>query len=170
MARIGKKSVVTGSRREPDTFMVVEFTVNVNVDGEFTTTLEPADVETIKSFGIKLRYNRAHREGYFSAKTLDDLSKQISSILSDCMSRVLIEEKIVLNYSLATVASFGFTMEGGIIPNLAYHYDGDINTDLYWQKGSVESYSSSPKPIGVQMYICPMWKRVFRYRKGNEKT
>ena len=168
MARVGKEKVRVGER---DEYMEVEFVVFVNADGEFTTTLNESDVDMIKRLNVDLRSNsrRGSRDGYFHDMTKNGLINQISNILKQCMSRTLVDEKIIIKYSLCTVASFGFTLDGGIVPNMGWSLDGPLNQELYWQKGTYETHASRTAAIGVQMYVKPYFKRTYKYLNGKEK-
>lgn len=82
----------------------------------------------------------------------------------------MISEEIVLRYNLRTCASFGFTLDGQIIPDLGWDHDGEIDRDRYWQSGTVDTHSRNPQPTGVQFYVKPIYKRIYKYRSGKEIT
>ena len=172
MARLGKFRirVDTEGSKEDQNYRIVEFVINVNMEGEFTTTLDADLVFEFEQAGISLTSNgRANgRDGFFSAKSKDDLCKQISEVYQEMYSRELIEEKRILRYQLATTASYGFTVDGAIIPNLSWEEDGVVDMEKHWVGGTVSSHSASPQPTGVQMYIKPLTKLVYKYRSGKE--
>lgn len=165
MAKVCKENVRVGKR---DDYIHVEFDVNVNVDGLFTTTLKPQDVELIESYKIELATNKRSggRTGYFSSETKKGLIQEVRLVLETCMSKELIEEKIVLQYSFYTCASFGFALSGEMVPNMGWSLDGELNQELYWQNGTANTHSSNPQPVGVQMYIKPCFKRKYQYLNG----
>jgi hypothetical protein len=171
MARLGKEIIIVRDKKDRSFYMELEFVINVNVDGYFTTTLNESDVKTILNFNVDLYTNGRNRarKGFFQNKTKEGLLAEIRNVLEKCMSRELIEEKIILRYSFCTVASFGFTMDGKIVPNMGWHKDGKLNDILHWQNGTIQTHATNPHPVGVQMYIKPFFKRTFKYLDDREK-
>lgn len=153
-----------------DTFIQVDFVASVNTSGRFTTTLNKEDVAMIESFGIKLNTNgRANaRPGYFESDTYSGLYNDISSVLEQCISRELVEEKTVLRYAFSSSCSFGLTTEGKIIPNLGWSADGKVDNVRGWQSGTIFSHASRPEPLAIKFYIKAAIKRVYKYRSGKE--
>ncbi len=166
MARVSKEKMRIGDK---DEFIILDFEVNVTVEGLFTTTLKKEDAKYIESLGVLLNRNRAGNPGFFSSKTKDGLISTIDETVKEAFSRELIEEKIVLQYSFRTTASFGLTLDGKVIPNLGWGEDGAIDKETHWLNGNVSSHASSPEAIGVLMYVKPSFKRTYKYRGGREK-
>tara|TARA_R110000772_G_C13310332_1_gene440596 strand:- start:19575 stop:20351 length:777 start_codon:yes stop_codon:yes gene_type:complete len=170
MARLGTYSVRVGTE-EKNKFRKIDFVVNVNVDGEFTTTLDADLASELEQAGVKLQRNRRRdREGYFYDKTKDGLCVQILECYKEMYSRELISETKVLQYSMLTTASFCFTVDGEIIPNGSWSEDGKFDEVRHWQNGTKLTHAASPFPIGVQMFIKPLYKRVYLYNSGKELT
>lgn len=172
MARLGKERLIVRDKKDKSFYMELEFVVNVNVDGYFTTTLSEEDVKIIESYGIELYSNgrRNSRKGFFINQTKEGLLREVKEVLEKCMSRTLIDEKIILKYSFATACSFGLTIDGKIVPNMGWYLDGELNNQLYWQKGTTNTSATNPRPTGVQMYVKPCLKRVYRYLDNRKKT
>ncbi len=172
MARLGKERIIVRDKEDRSFYMELEFVVNVSADGYFTTTLKEEDVKTIQSFNVDLYSNgrRNSRKGFFQSKTKEGLLKEVREVLEKCMSRTLIDEKIILRYSFCTVASFGFTLDGKIVPNMGWSLDGELDQDLYWQNGTVNSHATNRHAVGVQMYIKPFFKRTYKYLDDREKV
>lgn len=168
MGKVGKERVKVG---EKDDYFEIYFDINVNVEGEFTTTLRESDVKIIESYGVQLETNgRSNgRPGFFKAWTKKELLADINDVVQQCYHRTLKEEKIVLQYCLDSVCSFGFTKDGVIIPNLGWHDDGSPDTDTGWQDGVSSSSATWPKPAGIQFYVKPSFKRTWVYPKGKTK-
>lgn len=166
MARLGKDRIRAGIEGD---YRIIEFVVNVNVEGEFTTTLSEEDVLFIKSCGVILMQNRAGREGFFYDQTKSGLSKKVNDVFEQCYSREMIEEKIVLKYSFVTVGDYGLSMSGEIVPHLAWKLDGNLDLDTYWQHGTNIGSNTFTISTGVRMYISAQYKRTYKYLKGDNK-
>lgn len=171
MAVLGKEKLRVSDQKDRDYYIEIEFTINVNSDGYFTTTLKEDDVSKILSYGIVLYSNGRlnSRKGFFQNKTKEGLLIEIREVLEKCMSKTLIYEKIIIRYSFCTVASFGFTLDNKIVPNMGWSLDGALNQDLYWQNGTFQTHSSNPYPVGIQMYVKPFYKRVYKFADGKQK-
>jgi len=163
MAVLGKERIRVCDKQDRNIYMEVEFTVNVNVDGYFTTTLKEEDVKIIESFNVELYSNGRHgsRKGFFMNKTKEGLLIEVKEVLEKCMAKTLIEEKLILRYSFCTVATFGFTLDKKVVPNMTWSLDGALDQELYWQSGTTQAHASNPLPIGIQMYVKPFYKRTY---------
>lgn len=174
MARLGKFSikVKTESTEEKRHYRVVDFVINVNMEGLFTSTLDEDQAFELEQSGIVLGHSgrRNSRIGYFQDNTKDGLIKQISDCYKEMYSRELVEETKILRYCIATNASYGFTEDGIIIPNLAWTEDGKPDMTRHWQGGTISSHASDPHPTGIQLYINPLYKRVYKYKSGKNVT
>lgn len=166
MPSLGKTKVRSGDR---DDYIETEFTINVTADGLFTTTLNEDIVNTLTSVKIELRPNKRGRLGFFSSNTRDGLVKEVKHVLDEYMSSEVIEEKIVIKYAFATVASFGFALSGDIVPNMGWREDGPLNEELHWQDGTIRTHAADPHPVGVQMYVKPYKKIVSKFKSGKIK-
>jgi len=166
---VGKVIVQSEDREEK---LVVAYTVNVNASGIFTTTLKEEDVKLIESYGIMLHTNGRYgaRPGFFESDTFKGLSIKISAILQECLSRTCIQEEILIQYSIATMASFGFTVEDIIIPNLSYTEDGQPDLERYWQGGTVSIHAADPSPVGILFYVQPCIKKTYLYKSGSKRV
>ncbi len=169
MPKVTTQKVKVG---EDNDYLLVSYDVNVNVEGEFTTTLKQEDVKIIESYGVNLKTNgRSNgRKGYFKASTLWDLKTEIKTTLEQCYHRKLKEQKTVIRYRIDSACSFGFSLNGSIIPNLGWGYDGQPDLKTGWQDGVTRSNAAWPEPAGVQFYVEISDKKTWTYPKGNEKT
>ncbi len=172
MAVLGKEKIRVEDKSDRNYFIESEFVLNVNADGYFTTTLSESNVKIIESYKIQLYTNgrSGARKGFFMNKTKEGLLAEIRKVLEQCISKTLIEEKIILRYSFCTVANFGLTIDGVVIPNMGWSEDGEINTDLYWLNGTVLTHAANPQATGVQMFVKAYAKRKFKFLDGREST
>lgn len=170
MARLGIRTVVVRSSDKKKTIKF-DFVVNVNSEGLFTTTLDQADVNILKSYGINLGTNgrSGAREGFFKSSTLDKLIISVKEVAEKCLSEKLISKDIVIKYVICSVASFGFTKDDKIIPNLGFHADGIPDKDRHWQKGTVDSHASNPLPVGLQLFVDVKYKCTYEYLDGRKR-
>lgn len=171
MPRLGKEDIYVSDPHDRDTQFNITIEINVNAQGEFTTTLAEKDVKDIEAFGIELGTNgrRGARKGFFANDTKKGLVDDVKAVLLRCLSREMIDEKLVIRYSFFTTASFAFTVDGKIIPNMGWQDDGEPDQNLGWQNGTKMTHAVQPEPIGVQMYVKPYWRRVFKYLDNREK-
>lgn len=164
MPKVGKYniSVVENGER-----LRIEYTLNVNSEGLFTTTLKEEDVNMIESYGIELPNNgrRNARSGFFSAHSKQEIEEKIKSVLINCLSRELLSKKIVLRYSIETSCSFCLTKDGTIIPNRGWKHDGEIDEELGWQNGTFTTHATNKNPTGIMFFIKPY--TIFKYKYGN---
>lgn len=126
----------------------------------------------LEQAGIRLRSNgrRNSRNGFFEANTKDALCIKIKNVFEELYSRELISEEKIIKYSIATCASYWFTEDGTIIPNGSWHFDGKPDENRHWQKGTFVNHASDPAPIGIQLYVKPLYKRTYSYKSGKEIT
>ena len=110
--------------------------VSVTKEGIFTTTLPEEAVNKLLDYGVTLRANRVGREGFFSAKTLDELRKEIASVMGEALSRELVQEETVIKYQIKTAGSCYLDDDGEILPNggWAKNKNYDTTTKGHWEK------------------------------------
>jgi len=143
----------------------IKFTVNVNSDGEFSTTLDREDAAFLREANVETGHNRLHNDGYFKANTLNDLMNQIEDALKNALSREMIEEKIILRYSIYTACSYQINEKNEIVPNGHWNKNGDGN----WRDGTIQTDALNREPYGISIYVNPEIKETYRYRNGDEK-
>lgn len=141
-----------------------KYEVSVNSSGIFTTTIPSDVVGQLIKVGIKLRANRRGNDGFFSAESLSELQGIIAEVCDKYSSRELIEEKIILRYSLDTACSYCKTEDGAIVPNGAYAIA--IDGDYEWRGGTIETNATYPKPFGFNCYVNPIRIRIWEFLNG----
>lgn len=168
MSKLRKQIIERDRNRELE--MAVDFVVDLNADGWFTTTLKPEDAATIESYGITLKANRAGRRGYFKDETLAGLMEQIRKILNMCLEYKVTEEKVVLKYAFETRCDYCLNAEtGDIAPNGSRKWTK--SNDYEWKSGGEEKnpfYSKSG--FGVNLWCKPFTKKTIEYGNGTTKT
>lgn len=147
----------------------LKFTYQVNVDkeGNFTTTLPEDVVSKMRKVGMSLGHNRLYNEGYFSALSLEELNKQVKESVDKFSKKELIEEKVILKYSIDTVCTYCKTKDGKIVPNgyWATEIDGEYN----WTNGTKEVHATSSRPFGFNCYVEPIKIKVWKFPDGEIK-
>ncbi len=147
----------------------LKFTYQVNVDkeGNFTTTLPEDVVSKMRKVGISLGSNRLRHEGYFSALSLKELNKQVQESVDKYSKKELIEEKVILQYSVNTICTYCKTKDGKIVPNggWAKAIDGNYS----WTNGTEEVHATNRKPFGFNCFVKPIQVKVWKFPDGEIK-
>ncbi len=142
--------------------------VSVSKDGLFTTTL-PADAAAkLETYGPELAVNRAGRAGFFSDKTLDGLRKNIENHVKECISKTLVEDKLIIKYRVTTKCSYALDDDGEIIPNGYWIKSEARRTEQYatnWREGNANVPTNGNLP-GVSVFAKVLHKRVYAYKSG----
>lgn len=148
----------------------ISFKVDINSEDHFKTTLSKSVVDQLLSRNIQLKTNgRSNgRLGYFSSPTMSGLLLQIEEKASEYISRELIEETLVIRYSIKSCCSFGLDVSGNIIPSLGFLGDDTPDLETGWLGGTQDSHAAKPEPTGVMFYVKPYHKRAYKYRSGRE--
>lgn len=151
-----------------DDRIVFDTPVSVTKDGMFTTTLPREAAETLESYGPKLDVNRAGRAGFFSSDTLEGLRREIEKAVNEAISKELVEDKLIIKYSVTTKCSYAIDTDGEIIPNGCWRKDPvergkEYGTD--WREGNANSRSYGNLPT-VSVFARVFHKRTYAYRSG----
>ena len=151
-----------------DDRIVFDTPVSVTKDGMFTTTLSKNVAEELESYGPKLEVNRAGRAGFFSADTLEGLRRKIEKAVDEAISKELVEDKLVIKYSVTTKCSYAIDTDGEIIPNGYWQKDPiqrmkDYGTD--WRKGNSNDPFRGNLP-SVSVFARVFHKKTYAYRSG----
>ena len=147
-----------------------ETAVNVTKEGIFTTTLPKDAVEKISEYGLELSRNRLGNPGYFEAKTLEELKKNIREKCLDALSRELVEDKLVIKYEILTECAYCKDTDGELVPDGYWlkERDGSGLTDK-WVDGNSNRPNSCHTP-GIRVWAKVYHKRRYRYQSGKELT
>lgn len=160
------KEVVAIADNDRDMMMKVKIDVSVTKDGIFTTTLSKEDAETIESYGVELKSNKAGRAGFFSSDTMVGLINKVYEVLKACLSYKVVSRTPVIRYNFKT--SCNYLMDGDeVVPN-GYYLKGYNGSE--WKCGTVDNHGfSSTGCFGVNVFARPYMKRVVEYTNGNQK-
>ena len=166
MARIASKRYRLYDDRENDFTerSTNEFTLDINVskEGVFAATLPAAVVQELKSAGIVLGKNRMFHEGFFKAKSMDELDAAVNAVLAEFNSRQIVEEKVVVPYKIQTECRYATTPDGKFHPNA-------VSEGAQWRQDGRESSSCfPPSSFGFSVYAVPRIKRVYQYASGKK--
>lgn len=143
-----------------------DITINVAMNGSFTTTLPEDVVKTMVDAGLKFRTNgiRGARLGFVQGDTLQELLGSVYKIAGEYVSKKLIEEKIIIRYIIETVCRYS-TNGKDFIPYKNYsgktkHRDGE---------GTVEIHAANPGTYGFRIWTEVVKRRKYRYASGTVK-
>ena len=140
--------------------LTFQYNVNIDKDCMFTTTIPAEVVEKMKTAGIEFKTNRLKNEGYFVSDTIVGLEKAVKEDCDKYSKKELVEEKIILRYSLDTTCSYCKTKDGQLVPN--GHFAKLIDGDYNWTSGTIETNYNNLHPFGFTCYVKPykvtMWK------------
>lgn len=151
-------------RGSPEGAIRFKFDIYVTQSGEFTTTLPKEVVDKIEDAQIHLSTNRNGTKGFLSSETKDGLIKKVSDLAKEYVSRELISEKLVIQYSIETQMSYQLSPDGKVCPN------GIIGGGTGWRGGVLESNATYPSPFGLRVYVGIFTKSEWRYKSGVVKS
>lgn len=150
------------------------FDVNVNKDGQFTTTLPESITERFLDAGLTLGRNRMGRHGYFTATTLEALKQAVSDKAKEYLSKELIAERVVLRYAIDTWAAYCMDANLEPVPNGYFVKPHSLYEKEYkthgWQEGTQHVNATNAHAYGIMVYVYPFVRRDYRYRTGTFKT
>lgn len=153
----------------------IDFTTPVSVtkDGIFTTTLPNHAYNELGTYGLAMRKNRIGNPGYFEAKTLEALEKELTDFAKECISRELIEEKPVVVYEINTRCSYVKDENGELVPNGFWTKDKKAFDEnrAKWVEGnkSWDGFRQSVTP-GISIWAKVYVFRKYKYASGKETT
>lgn len=147
-------------RGSPEGAIRFKFEIYVTQSGEFTTTLPKEVVDKMEEAQIYLSTNRNGTKGFLSSDTKDGLIKKVSGLAKEYVSRELISEKLVIQYSIETQMSYQLSSDGRVCPN------GNIGGGTGWRGGTSECNGTYPSPFGLRVYVGVFTKSEWRYKSG----
>jgi len=147
-----------------------KYSINVDKEGLFSTTLPKEIVEKLESAQIRLNTNRLNNKGYFCDVTLEGLRKKIKEVVEQYSKREMVEEKIVLRYSIDTFCSYCKTKKGLIVPNGNWEAEANKKEGYHWLEGTLnKKHSTKNDPFGFSVYVEPRLLRRWRFPNGDIK-
>lgn len=153
--------------------MSITTPVSVTKDGMFTTTLPESAVSKLREYGLELEKNRVGRDGFFAAKTLDDLRREVREFAEEALSRELVQEESVIKYQVITAGSCYIDDDGEILPNGGWckqkNYD-DKNKKGHWANFTEVSDSCHPVTPTLMVWVGVYDRKRYRFKSGKEIT
>jgi hypothetical protein len=142
------------------------YVVNVDKEGNFSTTLPSEVIEKMKVVGISFGFNRMNNEGYFISESLNSLIEKVEASADKYSAKELTDDKIILKYSVDTTCHYckseGVT--GDIVPNGGWVKDYDKKGK--WFEGSTGTHAMDNLPYGFSCYVEPMRVKVWKFPDG----
>lgn len=151
----------------------INTSVSVTKEGLFTTTLPETAVNKLLDYGVSMSKNRQGRDGYFSAKTLDELRKNIREFMEEALSRELIREETVIKYQIITAGSCYIDDDGEIFPNGGWAQNG--NYDANTKKGHWVDFTERSDALNMATPKLQVWagvydRKCYRFKSGKQVT
>lgn len=154
-----------------DACLDVKYDISVGTDGIFYTKIKDTFEE--EALKVGLQYNevrRGVRSFTFYSDTIDGLIKKVEDFAKDIVSVEVIEDKIVIKYSIETLCSYIKNKKGEFVPNGSFVDDFGKDKGSYWEGGTITLDAVNRSPFGIQIYVEPVNKKVYRYKSGKTYT
>ena len=149
----------------------IDFTtpVSVSKEGIFSTTLRSETFKMLEAYGLPMQTNRVGNPGYFVAKTLEDLEKQLRNFAKECISRELVDDRLVIKYEINTQCNYVKDEDGELIPNGHWckNHESFDEGRAQWHEGNTQTCMTKCTPsisVWAKVYI----KNTYRYLSGKE--
>lgn len=138
---------------------VLTFTISIDVSkgGIFSAIIPSNIVELYEASNIPVDTNRVGTKGYYAENDIDKLINSIKKDAKRYLSVILMESKIVIRYSIDTIASYCINNEGEFVPNPTWGDNG-----RYWINGTEPSNATWPQPFGIKIFAKPYKKEIFQ--------
>lgn len=141
--------------------------INVTKEGLFTTTLPKDVIATLSEYGAEFTHNRAGNPGYFCSKELSKLESEIEAFVRDCISREVIEEKLVIKYQIKTRCSYIIDEDGEVVPNGGWVKDRSAFDEnrVKWSNGT-EYHGMDHYTPSLSVFAKIYKKTTYQYKSG----
>ena len=146
--------------------LTFSYSIAVTKEGLFSTTIPKEIVEKMESVGIELGRNQKDNHGYFCSDTLKGLKDSIYEVVNKYSGKQLIEEKIVLLYSIDTTVSYCKGKTGKIYPNGGWQQAAE--KDYNWIEGTVQHDACHSAAYGFSIFVEPKLLQVWKFPNGEE--
>jgi len=143
-----------------------KYDVNVDKEGTFSTTIPQVVVAEMVKVGIKLGMNRLNNEGYFTARSLDELKREVETVAKQFSEKELVEEKIVVKYAIDTFCHY-CKGKKGLYPNGGLQQDVEgYDSGYNWLDGTKKHDGG---PYGFEFAFL-IWKvKIWKFPNGEIK-
>jgi hypothetical protein len=142
------------------------YSVSITKDGLFSTTIPQDIVEKLESVGIELGRNQKDNHGYFVSDTLKGLKDKIYEVVNKYSGKKLIEEKIVLLYSIDTTVSYCKGKTGKVYPNGQWQQREE--KDYNWVEGTIKHDACNSAAYGFSIFVEPKLLKVWEFPNGEQ--
>lgn len=171
MAKVKSHRISIQDDNSPHSILLTfSFDINVDKEGEFSTTIPKETVEMFKAANIDMKRNRLGNEGYFFDKTCEGLIKQIKFFADEYCSRELVSETLILKYCIQTQASYSLNEAGEVIPSSEDKWKPKKSGEYGLHRdGNIQIHASARRPYGVLVYAQAFIKQEYKYKSGATK-
>jgi len=147
-----------------------KYDVSVDSEGRFTTTIPKEVVEKLKNIGVKnLKSNRRGTLGFFSAESLRDLEKQVEQTADKYSKKKLIDEKIVILYSVNTQCAYCKGKSGKLYPNGLWEQRAEgYENDYHWVHGTEENDTFGNLSYGFDIAFHIKKLKIWKFPNGEQ--
>ncbi len=172
MPKIKRETVVVYDKNDSSNRISCTFDINVDSEGTFYMRFSEEEIAKLKEGNIDLEKGYQRKEGYLTAPSMEALIAKVKDTWRQLMSRVMIDEKIVIKYAIMTQFSYAIGRNGEISPNGMDEWTGGIPDGLgtAWRQGNVDVNGANPKPFGMMVYVRPSVRKDYKYANGTIKT
>lgn len=149
----------------------IDFTTPVSVtkDGIFTTTLPNHAYNELGTYGLAMRKNRIGNPGYFEAKTLEALEKELTDFAKECISRELVENILVIKYEINTQCYYIKDEDGETVPNGRWckNHKAFDEGKAIWKEGNAVPPGRTCTP-SFSAFARVYHKKTYQYQSGKK--
>ena len=142
------------------------YTVNIDKEGNFTTTIPEDVVSKLQEVAIKVKHNRMGNLGFFSEKSLGELVSSVEEIAKQYSEKELIEEKIIFRYAVEIDCSYWKSANGDILPNGSWDEDRKDGDCSGWVNGKKDLHSNNRSPFGFNIFVEVQKVKVWKFKNG----
>ena len=176
MGKYKRDRVIVRDKHDSNIFVDCSFDVNIDSEANFYMRFSDEEIKKLKDANVDMetgfKLKGQYKEGYLFAKTYEELIAKVRKTLTDCISRKLVEEKIVISYAIQTQASYAMSEAGEICPNPSKEWTGMEyygNPQNTWKEGNVPIHACNQRPFGFLVYARPYIVRKYQYASGQVK-
>lgn len=145
-------------------------TVSVSKEGLFSTTLSKETLDALSEYMVDTETNRLGNKGYFAAKTLDELKRDLHRFLKECYSKTLVEDRLVVKYFIHTQCTYVRDSDGELVPNGVWSKDRKPGDQFCngWKEGNYKSTSQDRFSPTLSVWAKVYHKQRYAYLSGKE--
>lgn len=124
--------------------LAFKYDVNIDKEGNFTTTIPKEVSEKLMSIDVKLNQSKRHNYGYFYATSLRELEKKVEETADKYSKKELIDKKIIIRYAVDVICSYCRGISGNLYPNGTWEQQAEgYENSYHWVEGTKKNYHSN---------------------------